>query len=207
MFITVQGPTLFQIQDQKKQPKANLAIGSFSDPKNDFIALTKLKAAFDIILVTQNKLVPPGFPKLKGKPFLINTPGEFEIKGAEIKGIQDETNIIYVFSLNSIRAAFVSEIKKKELSSGLIGAIEGIDILFITLRGDEITPQYVAKIISQVEPKMVIPMNFSSSDLKEFFTIVGVDPIEPIPNLDIKSVDLLTEKLEVRILLSQNELS
>jgi hypothetical protein len=54
---------------------------------------------------------------------------------------------------------------------------------------------------------MIIPMNFSPSDLKEFFTIVGVDPIEPISNLDIKSADLLTEKLEVRILLSQNESS
>jgi len=207
MFITAQGSSLFQIQDQKKQPKANLIIGSFSDSKNDSISLAKLKTAFDIILVTQNKLVSPGFLELKGKPFLINTPGEFEIKGAEIKGIQDEENIIYIFSLNSIKAAFVSEIRKEELNSGLIGAIAGIDILFITLQGNGATPQNVSKVIAQVEPKMIIPMNFSSSDLEKFFTIVGVDPIEPIPSLDVKPVDLSTEKLVVKILLPQNESS
>ncbi len=200
MFITAQGPALFQIRDQKKHPRANLIIGSFFDSKDDSTSLAKLKTAFDIVLVTQNKLVPPGFSKLKGEPFLINTPGEFEIKGAEIQGIQNGANVVYIFSLNSIKVAFVSEIKKKELDSSLIGAIEGIDVLFIALQGDGLTPQNVAKIITQVEPKMIIPINFSSSDLKRFFTIVGVDPIQPIPSLDIKPADLSTERLAVRVL-------
>ena len=65
-----------------------------------------------------------------------------------------------------------------------------------------------AKLVSQIEPKIVIPMDYKipgfkdkTEDLKEFLKVMGIDSKEAIFKLNIKKKDLLMkEGTEVIIL-------
>jgi L-ascorbate metabolism protein UlaG (beta-lactamase superfamily) len=64
-----------------------------------------------------------------------------------------------------------------------------------------------AKIISQIEPKITIPMHYALPKLKikldgvdKFFKSVGIKPPQAIPKLSIKKKDLSEEEAKIIVL-------
>jgi len=185
MNIIWHGQFCFELTTQnKKQGPVNLVI----DP---FVKTKKLKP--DILLFTHK---PFEMQAIKSSPFVITGPGEYEIKGIFVQGINFQTekkeNTIYTIKVGQIQLCHLGELNQLELTEEQVEKIGEVDILFIK-------PQETLKIIHQIEPKIVIPMCYQN--LNKFLKAIGEKSVEPLNKLSIKSKDLKQEeKMKVIVL-------
>ncbi len=97
---------------------------------------------------------------------IVSGPGEYEISNVEIEGIEDN---IYLIRTEEIYLLYLSRIDR-QLTNEELEAVNMADILFIPVGGkstdvDDLTvldPEQSVKVINQVDPRIVIPMYFSS---------------------------------------------
>src|SRR5476649_1258318 len=134
MIITYFGKQFFKIQ----QGEMVLAF----NPVNK-VSKTGINAHFgaDIAFQTTNHPDYNGTEQLshgEREPFVINGPGDYEIKEIFIKGVMSGAeiagkkyiNTIYVFSVDGINIVFLGALGEGELSKETREAIDGPDILF-----------------------------------------------------------------------------
>ena len=188
------------------------------DTKNNFVN----KA--DITLLTfssqgnKNVLLKTGPVAEDG--FLINEPGEYEIKEVYIKGIRSEgeqkNNVIYTIESEGMKVCHLSHIKQKELNSNQLEKIGEVDILTISIGNEELVGRSnITSLISQIEPKIIIPIGYSftksddvpskeSQELKMFLKTIGQTEAAVQDKLSIKKKELLGEESKVIILNPKN---
>lgn len=184
MVITYHGDRCFKIQSGK--------LSIVSDP------LPRFKG--DIVLHTQEFSTPTskgvGAPT-EASEFPIEAghiigPGEYEIQETEIRGYSNKdgsTN--YVAAVEEVRLCFLGS-PLKDWEPGLLEKFGEIDILF-TPAGIE------AKVIKQLQPKIVIPFYKKPDELKSFLKEIE-KKAETLDKLVIKKKDLApgTRVVELR---------
>ncbi len=193
MFITRYSQTQFSIQDSKKSPKVKIALG-------DFLNEPVLSSSPDIVLVAQNQGKPKGFEKISSQPFLINAPGEYEVKGVAIQGIQNNGQVIYILQLGSEKLAYLFKPAQKELSPAQMDRLEEVKFLIISLDGQGLGPDKAASLISQIEPQLVIPMDYQPSHLKRLAEIMGLKEVIEEESLSTDKLPLIKEETSLRAL-------
>lgn len=124
-------------------------------------------------------------------PFIITGPGEYEVGGVFIKGFPGDT---YTVNLENMNICF--------LGSENIEDLDEVDILFVSL--SHIEPAKAHKISVSIEPKIVIPMQYSDAVLKTFLKEAG-SHANPETKLTLKKKDLDGKKVEVLVLESSKE--
>ena len=193
MNITWNGGTFFNLSTQKDKNSNNIDIAI--EPVNS-------KNKENIILLKSDK-VTNGQLKAGAKPFLISGPGEYEIGGVFVQSIDTQTKKpFYLIESEEITVCYISSLKQEDVNLEL----NNIDILIIDINGSSSDrAKEVAKIVAQVEPKIVIPMGYNNSkQLDEFLKVMGIEKQEEIPKLNIKNKDLSSrEGVEVVILSSK----
>jgi L-ascorbate metabolism protein UlaG (beta-lactamase superfamily) len=148
--------------------------------------------------------------------FLINTPGEFEVKGLRITGIKSYhddkegeirgMNVIYTYDFQEARIAHLGDLGHL-LDSSQQEALDSIDILMIPVGGIyTIDPKKAIEIIELIEPKIIIPMHYKTENhimsfddlktLEEFLKEYGSDA-QPQDELSIKDKSELSEDSKV----------
>jgi L-ascorbate metabolism protein UlaG (beta-lactamase superfamily) len=145
-------------------------------------------------------------------PFIINGPGEYEVKGVFVKGyISPSTyggamkiNTIYTVSLEGINLCFLGALSSPELKDEVIEAMDEIDILFMPIGGEGVLDAASAyKLSVQLEPKIIIPMHYGSvgdkNALKTFLKESGED-VASVDKLTIKKKDLEGKEGDVVVL-------
>lgn len=212
MKISWAGQACFHISTAPaKDVQADIVI----DPYGDIgFKLPSLSA--DIVLVSHShddhNNVKAVKPAGEGEPFVVQGPGEYEIKGVFVRGIDswhDDAqgkergkNTIYTIEAEDMRLCHLGDLGQKELTSNQLDAIGTVDILMIPAGGVyTIEPAEAVKIISQVEPKIVIPMHYALPKLsiklegvEKFLKAMGKNAVEPIDKLNIKASALPKEK-------------
>ena len=182
MQIIWHGQFCFQITTQKI---VNIIIDPFDNK------VSKLEP--DILLKTHNNI-----KIIKNNSFIINSPGEYEIKEVYIQGISSfidnpekkEENIetvIYIIEVEEIRICHLGSFGQKELNEEQVEKIGDIDILIIPVK------ENAKKIISQIEPKIIIPMYSQKENLAQFIKSMGIKSPEPLSKLSLKKKDILEE--------------
>lgn len=175
------------------------------DPFSKNIGLAPPSMQADIVLVTHEHYDHNNIKALKGDPFLINSPGEYEIKGIKVNGIESfhdneqgakrGLNTIYVIEMEGIRLAHAGDFGQDSLDEFQLDKMGNIDILMIPVGGHfTIGAKKAADILKQVEPKIAIPMHYKLPKLtiKE---LEGVDKfLKEMGKEDIKSEEKLTIK-------------
>ncbi len=195
MNINWYGQTCFRINSQIRKGKAvDLLIDPFFDkgargPKLDT----------DILMITQNGTKIPS-----GNYFSISGPGEYDIKGIYITGIEAEKEggktTIYTIETEDIRLCHLGSLGQ-ELTSEQLEIIDEVDILLIPVGGgDSLDTKKAVKVMSQIEPRIVIPMYYRIPKIKTkldkvdvFLKEVGIKSLEALPKLNIKNKDLPKE--------------
>ncbi len=141
-------------------------------------------------------------------PFLINGPGEYEIKGVAVRGWgtpsgyggKPTVNTIYAVSLEGMNLVFMGALGTGELPAAAKQELDDIDILFVPVGGDGVLDHAAAnKLAVALEPKAVVPMHYDQGALKAFLKEAG-ETSAPQEKLTVKKKDLDGKEGEVVVL-------
>ncbi len=213
MDITWYGHSFFEIQTKKNGEKVVIAI----DPYDKSIGLRERKVRADIVLVSHSHYDHSNVKVVQGgsegkKPFLIDEPGEYEVKGIKIKAIHSfhdskegkerGENNIFLIRAEDLKVCHMGDFGQSELSSEQAKEIVGVDILIIPVGGVfTISGKEAAKTVGQIEPKIVIPMHYKIPELNlkiddenKFLNIIGIKEKEKVKKLKIKKSDIEREE-------------
>ena len=187
------------------------------DPFDPSIGLKMPALDVDVVLSTHDHEDHNNIHACKGA-FAVTGPGEYEIKDVSIQGLSsfhDEVegkergkNTIYVIDVEGMRLCHLGDLGQDELSSDQVGKIGNVDILFVPVGGVyTIGSKAAAKIISQIEPRIVIPMHYLLPGLKfklnkveEFLKEMGVKNTEGQNKFTVKVRDFSSEETKVVLL-------
>jgi len=143
-------------------------------------------------------------------PFVIDGPGEYEVGGIFIQGFSSEgasgrINKIYTLELDNIRLCHLGGLAHPTLNPDVIEEMGVIDILFVPIGGETLSPKDAAKLASSLEPKLIIPLlcedgKGSEETLKTFLKEAGGGKETVTDKLSLKKKDLEGKEGEVVVL-------
>lgn len=124
----------------------------------------------DIALLSTENRKDFNLEALNGKPFIISEPGEYEARGVFVDAIRDPDSsdkaIIYRIMTEGLSIAFLGHINRK-LTNVELERLEAIDILVLSVGGgDGLSATIAADLINEVEPRVVVPINYAIPGIK-----------------------------------------
>ncbi|PJA40249.1 MBL fold metallo-hydrolase [candidate division WWE3 bacterium CG_4_9_14_3_um_filter_34_6] len=148
--------------------------------------------------------------------YLLDTPGEYEIKGLRVFGIKSYhddkegtergQNIIFVYDFPEARICHLGDLGHP-LNSNQLELLEDIDILLVPVGGKyTVDTKLAMQIIESIEPKIAIPMHYKTNNhnesykdlatLEDFLKEAGINtPLEK--ELTVKSQSDLGSDLKI----------
>jgi len=208
MELTWYGQSCFKIKDK------NISI--ITDPYGE-IGLDLPKISADIVTISHGHFDHNAKEKIEGEPFIINSPGEYEVKGVFIDGIGSEhdkkkgeifgANTIFVFHLEDLVVCHLGDLGEK-LDSQKLDQIGNVDVLLVPVGGKfTLDVESIVNVINEIEPKIVIPMhykieglNIELDDVAKFKEAIGAEATEVEGALKLQKKDLPEEGMLVHIL-------
>lgn len=185
------------------------------DPYHDeSVGMKFPKTTADVVTVSHEHLDHNNREGVKGEFLCFDSPGEYEIKNSEIVGIQayhDEKQgaergpvTLFVYEIDGIKLCHLGDLGH-DLTSEQLEKIDGIDILFIPVGGVvTIDSKKAAKAISEISPKIVVPMHTRHAKKPEFDTVdvflkeMGKEP-KRASSIKVKKKEL-ADDLEIYVL-------
>ena len=182
-----------------------------TDPYDHNVAgFEPIKLRGEIVTVSHDAPGHNFVSTVKGRNRVITGPGEFEIGGVFITGVQTNRttkrspkelrNTLYVFDYDGITVAHLGDIQKVP-SQTEIESLGGVNVVLVPVGGGgSLNAAKAAEIVSLLEPGIVIPMhyqlpesNLELSPLSRFLKEMGVGNIEPVPSLKVTGSSVPTE--------------
>jgi L-ascorbate metabolism protein UlaG (beta-lactamase superfamily) len=171
------GQAMFKL----KGKNATVVIDPF-DPEFVGLKLPKDLSA-DIALKTHDHGDHNNLSALTGEPIQITGPGEYEIKGVAItgvevyhdkqNGVERGKNTVYNIQIDNLNIVHVGDLGH-QFSQAQLEEIGNCDILLIPVGGTyTIDAKDASEVVAQLEPRIVIPMHYKVEGLK--FELDGVD--------------------------------
>ena len=212
MYITWLGQSCFKLQD-KIGPDGIILV---TDPYNHDIGLTMPRLEADIVTISHDHYDHNNVGAVRGNPFIIDTAGEYETKGVFVEGVESwhdsadgkerGRNIIYRIEMEDISITHLGDLGHT-LDVKQLEKLEGTDILLIPVGGKyTINAAKAVEVISQIEPRIVIPMHYKVPGLKididgvdKFIKELGLKPRQE-EKLKILKKDLPQEDMELVVL-------
>ncbi len=182
------------------------------DPEKVGIKFGKHEA--DVVTVSHYHSDHSYISAVKNGFLLFDSPGEYEAKEVEFIGVSanhDEVGgtergkvTIFTIEMEGIKICHLGDLGT-ELNSEQLEEIDGVDILLIPVGNCyTINAKTAAKVVSQIEPKIVIPMHYRAGKMEQlapvddFIKEMGLE-VQNLEKLKIATRDL-PEKLELIIL-------
>ena len=130
--------------------------------------------------------------EVEENPYVVNGPGEYEIKGVGIIGHSTDKATIYRFEIDGVSIVHLGNIQRA-LTAAEVDMLDGVDIL--------LTPpgSFVGSLITEIEPSVVIPMGYTNEERAAFLKEMGKEDVVAQPKLSITK-DKLPEQMQVVIL-------
>ncbi len=138
--------------------------------------------------------------------FVIDSPGEYEIKGINVLGIANEENTLYSIEIEGIKIAHLGFLGK-DLDDGKMALINDPNIVLVPVgNGPVLDAEKAMKLINKIEPSVAIPMLYDVKGLKikraplSVFLKESEAKESSQPKLTIKKKDLIEEETKIVIL-------
>lgn len=189
-----------------------------TDPYDKDIGFLMPKTEAQIVTISHNHKDHNSLERIIGEPFVINGPGEYEVKGVSFFGINSfhdkeerGKNTIYVIEIDGIRICHLGDLGHK-LSDGQLEEVNGVDILFIPVGGVyTIGPKAAVEVVEQIQPSLVIPMHFKTErhaqeafakvfGVRSFLEEIGAEGVEPQDKIKIANREQIPEEREIVLL-------
>lgn len=175
-----------------------------------------LKLRADIVTVSHDAPGHNYTNGAKGYSHLITGPGEFEIGGVFITGIQtnghtkkdddDPKNTLYVFDFEGVSVAHLGDLRRVPTQTE-IEALGNVHVALVPVGGGGgLNAAKAAEVVSLLEPGYVIPMHYATpasalklGPLNKFVKEMGLDKVEPQPSLKV-TASTIPEETKVVVL-------
>ena len=184
-----------------------------TDPPSSDTGLAAPRLKADILILSK----PAEVPGASSEALIVSDPGEYEVKGVIVKGVsapisakggpasggKNKPHAIYLIEMDGIKIAYLGYLAT-ELTAEQLEALNDPDIIILPVGGGEVlNSEVAAKVIKEVEPRLVIPSLYSVKGLKrkaaplsEFMKEVSAKE-QPQPKLTIKKKDLDPETTKI----------
>ena len=174
-------------------------IFAFNPVSRDFDAKAQ-KFGADVALISLND------PQFNGRdnvtfgskePFVINSPGEYEIGGVFVRGFASaghdgKINTIFTTMIDGIKICHLGGLADPNIPADIIEEIGEIDILFVPISGGNfLSAKDASKLATALEAKIVIPTMYENGvEIKNFLKESGVEDQSPVDKLAVKKKDI-----------------
>src|SRR5574340_715422 len=174
-----------------------------ADPfDNKAIGYSPLKLKADIVTVSHEAPGHSNSDAVKGTSHVIRGPGEFEIGGVFITGVQTDgagagktgqsapRNTLYVFDYDGITVAHLGDLRQVPTQAE-VEALGTVNIALVPVGGGGgLNAAKAAEVISLIEPNIVVPMHYATAEAKvpldslsKFMKEMGLGKQEVQPSL------------------------
>lgn len=212
MIITYLGQSCFKFQTRD--------LTLITDPYGPEAGGSGARSKADIVTISHNHADHNYLKGISGDPFVIDSAGEYEVKGIYIVGLpsfhdnrlgeERGKNIIYRYVIEGMVLAHLGDLGHL-LSSESVDRLGDVDVLFAPVGGVyTLNVDKIPELVSQIEPRLLIPMHYalagSASPLKpldNFCEEMGVKDLAPQDKLKLRKQDLASEDTEIKILKKQ----
>lgn len=179
-----------------------------------------LKLKGDIVTISHNTAGHNFTSAVKGDSHLIDGPGEYEIGGVFITGIQtnghtrktedEPRNTMYLFDYNGVNILHLGDLNRVP-SQTEVEAIGPVHVALVPVgAGGSLTAIQATEVISLLEPNIVIPMHYATlhststavklEPLSRFLKEMGLGNLESVPSLKLPNVSSLPDDTKVVVL-------
>ena len=216
MIIQWYGQTCFRIQAKTLKTEPVIVI----DPYDKSTGLRVPSLSADIVLLTDKRSEFSNVSSIKSNtpdqvPFIIAGPGEYEARDVFITGLPSKPDkkdkmikSIYSIQVEEINLVHLSNLSQENLSEKILEEVEGVDILMIPVGGgNTLDAKQAVELISQIEPRIIIPMYYRLPGLKnnlesvdKFIKEIGLKPDEELEKFKVVKKDLPQEETKLIIL-------
>lgn len=170
--------------------------------------------AADILLITHDHADHNYREGVSGDPFIVTGPGEYETNGIFVYGIptfHDTTsgkdrggNTMYHITAEGITLLHAGDVGHT-LTDGELAIVEDANVFFVPVGGGgALTAQGAVEMVSQIEPRIVIPMHYAIPGITmkldsadRFCKEMGVGTKEKLDKLRLVAKDLPQEETRV----------
>lgn len=203
MIVTWYGEGCFKFQSGERTV--------LTDPFGSEAGLTPYRGKTDVVLHTM-RLFPVPYA-LSEEGFVAMGPGEYEVQGVSLEGWpaaphrggEGSVTAFYRFVMEEIRVGVVGY--GSAVRETMLEHLGGVDLLLIPAGGAPFIPEEeAAKLVKQLEPKLVIPSFFKVSGLTrkagsvaDFCTELGHKEGEAMEKFVVKKKDI-PEQMQVMVL-------
>ena len=153
-----------------------------TDPFGD-IGLTFPEVRADIVTVSHGHHDHNAVELVKGEPAIVDDAGMHKVADVsvmgyntshdEVQGAKRGGNIIYIIQMDGYRIAHLGDLGCMP-DDNVMGALARVDVLLIPVGGNyTIDAKLAAKIVSEVQPRTVIPMHYKTPSLQ--VAVAGVE--------------------------------
>lgn len=174
----------------------------------------------DVVTISHDAPDHANVKAVGGNPRVVDGPGEYEISGALIagvatrrdsrKGVVGEKNTAYLMEIDELTICHLGDLGEI-LTSEQVEQMNSADVLLIPVGGNNtINAAQAAEVVSQIEPRIVIPMHYKTDvtalelePVSKFLREMGVTDPKPLPKLSLTKGSL-PEELSV-VLLEYNK--
>lgn len=181
------------------------------DPEKVGLPYPKIQA--DLVLSSHDHFDHRYLEAITGEPFVIGAPGEYEVKGVKVRGFstfhddkggaERGKNTVYLFEVEDLSVCHLGDLGHP-LDEKIMEEFEDLDLLFVPVGGAyTIGPSEASKIVSKLEPKVIVPMHYRVDGIAEsfkdlqpvsaFLGEMGVEQAEPRDELTLSSKSLPLE--------------
>jgi L-ascorbate metabolism protein UlaG (beta-lactamase superfamily) len=217
MVITWLGLSAFEIETKQMENEVRLVVDPYQNETG--LRFPRTLAA-QLVLSSRDHEDQNNVEAVEGngeKPFIVDGPGEYEINGVFVYGIEaprlgkkegsKEAHTIWRIETEGMSLAHLGAMNR-ELTSDELGQLPSIDILMIPVGGNDVMTQKMAmSTIEKIEPRIVIPMYYGLPGVKQELADLAIflrehagAKTEELPKLKIKKADLPPEDMLTKIL-------
>jgi L-ascorbate metabolism protein UlaG (beta-lactamase superfamily) len=181
------------------------------------IGYAPLKLKADIVTVSHQSPGHNYLNAVKGESYPITGPGEYEIGGVFITGVQtngaskkekdEPRNTMFLIDYNGINVLHAGDLDRVPTQTE-VEALGPVHIALIPVGGaDGLNAAKAAEVVSLLEPNIVIPMHFATDGslikldaVGKFLKEMGLGQIDPLPSFKVNSANALPEETQVVVL-------
>lgn len=181
------------------------------------VGFDPLKLKADIVTVSNPTPEHNYLAGVKGVSFEVTSPGEYEIGGVFITGVQtngfsrknldEPRNTLFVIDYNGIALAHLGRLDRVP-SQAEVEALGNVQIVLVPVGGEDVlNAAKAAEVISLLEPSLVVPMLYSMpaslvkfDPLSKFLKEMGLSSTETRPSLKVNRVADLPDETQVVVL-------